>query len=187
MSLEFNSTTPEDMPRNGPEMALEAVEAVPSDAHIKRKRGALPGNVNALKHGAFTKDIERARRRKLRGSAKRREIETLAAVLRDQGDLDSVPMTLQFLCRRFARVVGRIYNLDKAEDRLLRQHPELRRNGPALVKLYDSRRSLEADALALARTIGFARRTGTEGATDVLNEIAAERERGHKPEETDEG
>ena len=132
-------------------------ESLPLDGPIKRKRGAPVGNKNNLQHGAYSQDIERARKRRLRGSAKRLQIETLAAVLADQGNLDDLPMTLQFVCRRFSRRVGRLHRMDRAEDKLIRKNPKLKDNPSALAKLYELSRPLENDAIADAKIIGFVR------------------------------
>jgi hypothetical protein len=185
MTLEFNSTTSDRTPENGAETGLEASykgpDTLPLDAPIKRGRGAPKGNANNLRHGAYSRDIERAKRRKLRGSARRREIETLSAVLADQGNLDDIPVTLHFVARRFSRRVGWLHRMDKAVDKLLRQNPKVRDNVAGLAKLYDLTRAVENDAIADAKAIGFERVAAEE---KDLNAMLDDMRREQAEEET---
>src|SRR6266536_1209038 len=105
-------------------LAENANEARPEgQAPIKRKVGAPFGNMNNFKHGAFTRQLHKAKSGRLRGKAKRMAAETLACVLHDQGDTNGLSTTFQFYCQRFARRVARLHVMEKAIDDILQQNP----------------------------------------------------------------
>ena len=178
MTLKFETSSYDGAPENGsqtaPTGAQRGPEGLPLDVPMKRSRGGQKGNANNLRHGGYSQDMEKAKKRKLRGSARRREIETLAAVLADQGNLDDIPVTLQFVCRRFSRRVGRLHAMDRAEDKLIRKNPKLKDNPSALAKLYELSRPLENDAIADAKIISFERRANEKSITELIAEAAKE-------------
>src|SRR5262245_8160553 len=97
---EFNSDT---CAKNADTSASErdsSKEPARNDAYIglsvepsaRRGPGAPKGNKNRLEHGAYSRDLEIARKRRLKGKARRLVAETLSAVLNDQGPLDSLSL-----------------------------------------------------------------------------------------------
>jgi len=158
----INPTASPDVPSNNAENGAINPNSSPGTLDVPtnaRRVGAPMGNQNNLQHGAYSREIERAKKRRLRGNAKRAALETLAAVLREQGNPDDIPVTLQFVCRRFSRRVGWLHRMDRAVDGLIRKNPRLRENPKALAALYDLTRPVESDAINDAKTIGFERVT----------------------------
>ena len=138
---------------------------------VKRKPGAPRGNKNRLEHGAYSRELEAAKKRRLKGKARRLVAETLSAVLNDQGPLDSLSLTFQFTCQRFAKRVGRLHQMERAVEHTLKLHPTIKDNPKSLSKLYEYLRPLENDALNDARVIGFQQVKGPTSLSERMKQI----------------
>jgi hypothetical protein len=124
----------------------------------KRRRGAPKNNQNNFRHGLYSKALQQVKRGKLRGRAKRLAAETLAAVLEDQGDLSQIPTTLQWVCERFSKRVGRLRQMERAIESLIERNPQVKDNGQVLAKLNGYIQPLEDATINDARLIGFVKK-----------------------------
>jgi hypothetical protein len=141
------------------------LQAEPSNeaeaAPPKRGPGAPAGNQNNFRHGLYSKQLQKVKRGRLRGKAKKLAAETLQAVLQDQGPLDQIPVTLQWVIERFSKRVGRLRQLEHAVESLIERNPQVKDNGQVLSKLNSYLMPLEDATINDARLIGFVKKTAT--------------------------
>lgn len=137
----------------------------------KRKAGAPKNNLNNFRHGFYSKQLQRAKKGRLKGSARRKAAETLRLVLDDQGGPDNCSMTLQFICQRFSKRVARLSQMEKAVGNIIKKNPLVLEVPNALAKLYSFLRPIEQDAIDDAKTIGFRMANGSSSIADQIRAI----------------
>ena len=135
-----------------------------AEAPKPRRRGAPAGNQNNFQHGLYSRALTKVKRGRLRGKAKKLAAETLQAVLQDQGPLDQIPVTLQWVIERFSKRVGRLRQLEHAVESLVERNPQVKDNGQVLAKLNSYIQPLEDATINDARLIGFVKKTASSDA-----------------------